>query len=83
MDDLTLIPPFAPPLRGQLTMTSFTRMELLKDMIDLFGGLRFSYMDFCNVDGMRLLLDTCAKTLETFRLHPADPRGELFPLEDV
>ena len=83
VNDLRLIPPFAPSLDGQLTMTSFTRVELLKDMIDLFGGLRFRYMDLCNVDGMRLLLDTCAKTLETLRLHPADPRGEGFPLEDV
>jgi len=64
-------------------MTSFTRVEFLKDMIDLFGGLRFCYMDLCNVDGMRLLLDACANTLEKLRLHPADPRGEGFSLEDV
>ena len=79
-NDLTLIPLFAPPLRGQLTMTSFTRVELLKDMIDLFGGLRFCRMNLCNVNGMRLLLDTCANTLETLRLYPGDPRGEGFSL---
>jgi len=83
LDDLTLVPPFAPPLCGRLTMTSFTRVELVKAMIDLFGGLRFCYMDLCNVDGMQLLLDTCAKTLETLRLHPADHRGEGFSLDDV
>jgi len=83
VDDLMLIPPFAPPLRGQLTMMSFTRVELLKDMIHLFGGLRFCRMDLFNVDGMRLLLDTCANTLEMLRLHPADPRGEGFYLEGM
>jgi len=82
-DDLTPVPPFAPPLRGQLTMTCFTRVELLKDMIDLFGGLRFRRMELCNVDGMRLLLDACAKTLETLQLYPLDPRGEGFSLEYV
>ena len=83
VDDLTLIPPFAPPLRGKLTMMGFRRVELLKDMINLFGGLRFRHMDLANVDGMRLLLDNCANTLETLRLHPADPRGEGFSLGDV
>jgi len=40
VDDLTLIPPFAPPLRGYLIVTCFTRVGLLKDMIELFGGIR-------------------------------------------
>ena len=77
-DDLTLAPPSTPPLRGRLTMSCFTRVELLKDMIDLFGGIRFRHMDLCNVDGMRLLLDACANALETLRLYPTDPRGEGF-----
>jgi len=42
-------------------MTRFTRVELLKDMIDLFGGLRFRHMNLCKVDGMRLLPGTCEK----------------------
>ena len=83
VDDLTLIPLSTPPLRGRLTMISFMRVELLKDMIDLFGGVRFRHMDLCNVAGMRLLLDTCAKTLETLRLYPSDPRGEGVSLEGV
>ena len=83
VDDLTLIPVSTPPLRGRLTMISFTRVKLLKDMIDLFGGVRFRHMDLCNVAGMRLLLDTCAKTLETLRLYPSDPRGEGVSLEGV
>ena len=37
-DDLTLIPPFAPPLRGWLMMSDLTGVGLLEDMIDLFGG---------------------------------------------
>ena len=49
-------------------------------MIDLFGGIRFRYMSLFNVVEMRLLLDACAETLETLRLHPSDPRGkELSP----
>jgi hypothetical protein len=75
-DDLTLIPPFVPPLRGSLMVVRFTRVGLLKDMIDLFGGIRFRHMNLFNVDGMRLLLDACAKTLETVMLYPTDPRGE-------
>ena len=52
-------------------------------MIDLFGGVRFRHMDLWNVDGMRLLLDSCATTLETLRLYPTDPRGEGVSLEGV
>ena len=75
-DDQTLIPSFAPPLRGQLTMTSFTRVGILEDMIVLFGGIRFRHMDLSNVDGTRLLLGACARTLETLRLYPTDPRSK-------
>jgi len=73
-DDLTLFPPFAPPLRGWLKLTSFRRVGLLKDMIDLFGGLRFRWLDLFDVDGMPLLLGACARTLEILRLYPTDPR---------
>jgi len=75
-DDPTLTPLFIPPLRGWLELSCFTRVDLLKDMIDLFGGIRFCYMYLYNVDGMRLLLDACAKTLKILVLNPADPRGE-------
>ena len=37
-DDLALIPSFVPPLHGRLTMTCFTRVGILEDMIGLFGG---------------------------------------------
>ena len=74
--DPTLIPLFAPPLRGWLTMRCVTEVGLLKDMIDLFGGIRFRYMDLHNVCGMRLLLDACAETLEILMLYPFDLYGE-------
>ena len=35
-------------------------------------------MNLFNVIGMRLLLEACAETLETLRLHPSDPRGKEF-----
>jgi hypothetical protein len=75
-DDTTPTPPFTPPLRGRLTVIGLKNAGLLKEMIDLFGGIRFFYTDIYDVEGMRLLLDACAKTLETLRLDPTDPRGE-------
>ena len=67
-DEPTLTPFFTPPLRGRLTMRD-SGVELVKDMISLFGGLRFRYMDIIEVDGAWLLLDACAGTLETLRLY--------------
>ena len=79
-DDPTLIPPFAPPLRGSLMLTWFTRVGLLVDMIDLFGGIRFRRMDLYRVSRMPLLLAACAKTLETLRLYPTDQSEEFSPM---
>ena len=76
VDDPTLIPPFTPPLRGRLVMAHFARVNFLKDMIDLFRGVRFRYMDLLDVGKTQLLLNACAETLETLRLYPADPCGE-------
>lgn len=73
--DQTLVLPFVPPPRGQLTATHFTGVGLLEDMVHLFGGIRFRRMDLCNVDGMRLLY-ACAETLETLQLYSTDPRGK-------
>jgi len=74
--DLTLIPPFVPPLRGHLTVTFLNRVELLEDMIGLLGGIQFRSMDLFDVNGTELLLNACVETLETLRLHQNDPRGE-------
>ena len=81
--DPTLVPPFAPPLRGSLTVAHLTSVDLLKGMIELFGGIRFRSMNLLDVDGMELLLDACAETLETVVLHPTDPRGKQPFLEVV
>jgi len=75
--DLTLIPPFVPPLRGRLVMMHSARVELVEDMINLFGGIRFHSMDLYIVDGMRLLLDACAETLETLWTSPTLPSEKL------
>ena len=83
VNDLTLIPACVPPLRGRLTMTCFTRVRLLKDMISLFGGIRFRHMDLFHVKGMRLLLDACTDTLESLRLYPTDPLGKWLLLRGV
>ena len=57
-------------------MICVTKVGLVKDMIDLFGGIRFRHMNLYDVLGMRLLLDACAETLETLTLYPTDRRGE-------
>jgi len=74
--DPTLVPPFVPPLQGSLTMGYSLGDGILKDMIDLFGGFRLRHVDLFAVRGVRLLLDGCAKTLESVVLHPSDPLGE-------
>ena len=76
VDDLTLVPPFVPPLRGRLVMADFGSVGFLKDMVKLFEGVRFRYVDLSNVKGTRLLLRACAETLETVRLCPPNPSGE-------
>jgi len=80
--DVTLIPPFVPPLRGRLTMCS-TGEGLFNDMIDLFGGIRFRHLDIFNVCETQLLLNACAETLETLRLYPTDPRGKQRPQDNA
>jgi len=69
-DGPALVPQFAPPLRGRLTMTSVSNVNLLMDMVRLFGGIRFRYMDLFNVWQERLWIDACVGTLETLRLYP-------------
>jgi len=76
-DDLALIPLFAPPLRGRLTMASVSSVDLLTDMVHLFGGIRFHYMDLFNVEGVWIWIDACAETLETLRLYPTGEQASL------
>ena len=77
--DATLVPISTPPLRGRLILACFTREGLIKDMIALFGGLRFRYMDLFKVKCVPLLLRACAETLETLKLYPTDSPGQEFP----
>ena len=74
-----LVPPFIPPLLGWLKMR-FTTVGLLKDLIDLFGGIRFWHIRLFHVDGMQLLLDASADTLRNLTLDPGDPLGEKYSL---
>ena len=76
--DAALVPLSIPPLQGRLTLTCFTRENLVEGVIAHFGGLRFRYMDLFRVKCVPLLLDACAETLETLRLYPTDPYGEEF-----
>ena len=80
VDYLTLVPPFAPPLRGRLVIHSFAMVGFVEDMIRLFGGIRSRYMDLINVEETPRLLGACAETLETLRLYMGDVHCEyLFP----
>ena len=72
VDDWAPIPDFVPPLQGRLAM-SYSRRELLEDMIGLFGGIRFRSMDLFCVSRMEFLLGACVGTLETLRLYATDP----------
>ena len=51
-------------------MTSTSSVDLLKDVVHLFGGIRFRYLDLFNVAKEWLWIDACAETLETLRLYP-------------
>ena len=82
-DDLTLVPPFTPPLRGRFTIWRFLRVDILEDMIDLFGGIRFRHMELWLVDRVQLLLDACAETLETLSFYEIDPHCERVSLKWV
>jgi hypothetical protein len=82
-DDLTLIPPFTPGLRGRLTMEHFTWVSMVGDTIRSFGGIRFLHMYLVWVDGEQLLLGACAETLETLRFDLSDPQSEAVSLKGV
>ena len=52
-------------------------VETWTSLIASCGGLRFRYMDLWIVGGCApVLLEACAKTLETLRFHVADLVGE-------
>ena len=59
-------------LRGRSILHMFSDEGLLKDMVVVFGGLRFTSMDLQYVQGIPFLLKACAATLETFCVHSVD-----------
>ena len=84
LTDADLIPLSVPPLRGRLTLSFFTNVRLVKDMMAIFGGLHFRSMDLFRVKCTQLLLEACAETLETLRLYPTDTHGKgLFEGKEV
>ena len=72
-----------PPLRGRLTLMHSASAGILKEMVDLFGEIRFRSMNLFDVKGVKLLLDACAETLETLQIYPTDPYGEDLSLNSV
>ena len=63
-------------LRGQLKLTHFESDTTFRNMITLFGGLRFQYMDLFSVEGSRLLLEACSDTLQAVRVYPSVPNSK-------
>lgn len=68
-EELLPDPPTIPPLRGRLTLILCEGEKLVKDMIARYQELRFRHMELMWVDCAELLLNACAKTLETLHLH--------------
>lgn len=79
-EDMDLAPHFVPPFGGRLVIWYFRRAGLVKDIIDSFGGIKFSSMNIFDVAETRLLLSACAKTLRILQLQPTDPHGERLDL---
>ena len=75
--------PIGRGLRGRLTLVNFGAEGLLKDMIAVLGGMRFTSMDLQNVRGMRLVLEACADTLETLRIRPDDTYQDCKMVSDL
>lgn len=55
-------------LGGRLALEHFGDEELLKDMIVVYGGMRFTSVDLHDVQGAQLVLEACTNTLETLYL---------------
>ena len=82
-EDLKLIPPFSPPLRGELLAYHWVEPGFFQALARSFGGLRFRIINIFNVGDTRCLLRACAKTLQVLQLHSTDPLGEQFSLKYV
>lgn len=58
------------PFRGKLTVRGLFKDGVLRDIVAASQGARFASMDLYDVEEMQLILEACAETLETLRLHP-------------
>ena len=71
--DARLVPFSTLKPRGRLALGAFSWVETWTQLIDLCGGLRFRHMELCaSVSCASTLLEACAETLETLRLHATD-----------
>ena len=71
--DTELIPFSAPKLSGKVTLSGFSCVETWTHLIASCGGLRFRHMELrVNATCAPVLLEACAKTLETLRFNVAD-----------
>lgn len=64
--------PIGGGLRGRLILKGFSDEGLLRDIIVAFGGMRFTSINLQDARWARLILNSCADTLETVRIHPGD-----------
>jgi len=73
ISDTDLVPFSTPKLQGQLGLYHISWVEPWAHLVTSYGGLRFHYMDLCDIAGWApILLEACAETLETLRLYPLD-----------
>ena len=73
LPDPELVPFSAPKLRGQLELYASHWAEIWTYLINLCGGLQFHSMDLRRAASCApILLEACAKTLETLRFYAAD-----------
>lgn len=75
-EDLTITPTAVPPLQGQLEVWNWTKVDFFRDMVDMFGEIRFETVSLFDVDETRFILRSCAQTLRKLQLYPNDCRGE-------
>ena len=79
-DSEVVVPFSVSSLRGQLKLAHFPSETISRDMITLFGGLQFQYMDLFSVEGSQLLMGACADTLQIVRVYPTIPNSTEFLL---
>ena len=65
----------APVLQGRLVLYTFSQAKAWTQIIASCGGLRFHHIDLYKAArSAPVLLEACARTLETLRFNPADGR---------